>query len=369
MSGPTFFRRRNRVTVVIGLLAVVLASCSSPTALPENANQTAAASSPPSSAPSPSPSPSAPPPPPTAEPSSPSSTSAVAPTPAAAAAQQRSPVTSIWQPGPGEVQPEIKQAAAAFIETAGTWTNGAGAVASLSAVGTPAAVARTASALEAPGALASTVHVVYPQYGGIAPDRAAVMVLFDQTLQNSAGSMTSREQLLDVRLVRQGAGGWTVERVNPLTSLGPAQGLSATARAVLASPRLQLPAPARADVSSGRMDDRLLRVMLDLSSSYVLTVDVLHTGHIQTVYPTERVSNHAVGRAVDIRAIDGSPVVDPATSRELLTQVMVRAAELGATEVGGPFDLNGPKPGYFSDAVHQDHLHLGITPGKPPASR
>jgi hypothetical protein len=61
--------------------------------------------------------------------------------------------------------------------------------------------------------------------------------------------------------------------------------------------------------------------------------------------------------------------VDPAISRILLTQVMVRAGELGATEVGGPFDLNGERSGFFTDIVHQDHLHIGITPGKPQATR
>ncbi|WML63008.1 MULTISPECIES: hypothetical protein [Rhodococcus] len=39
--------------------------------------------------------------------------------------------------------------------------------------------------------------------------------------------------------------------------------------------------------------------------------------HIQTVYPTERLSNHAVGRAVDIREIAGRPVPGPATIGDL----------------------------------------------------
>lgn len=279
------------------------------------------------------------------------------------------PATTPWRAGSGEPQPEVKQTTSEFIETAGTWVDSAGASATLQAAGISPEVAVTAAPLEAPGAVASIVEVVYPQYGGLTADRAAVMILFEQNLQMSDGSRTTRQMALDVRLVRQPSAGWAVERINPLTSLGPAVPLSGTARAVLAEPRLRLSAPARLDVSSGRLDDRLLRVLLGLADEHVLDVQLAHTGHIQTVFPTDRLSNHAVGRAVDIRAVDGSLVVDPATSRDLLTQVMVRAGELGATEVGAPFDLNGERAGFFTDIVHQDHLHIGITPGKPQATR
>jgi len=279
------------------------------------------------------------------------------------------PPTSVWRPGPGEPQPAIKQAASAFIETAGTWTGAAGPVTTLRAEGVAPDVAATATALEAPDAVASTVRVIYPQYGGVTADRAAVMILFDQNLEMADGRTTSRQMALDVRLARRPAGAWYVEEIKPLTSLGPDVPLTETARAVLAEPRLELSAPARLDVSSGRMDERLLKVLLGLAEDRVLTVQVMHIGHIQTVYPTERKSNHAVGRAVDIRAVDGRPVVDPATSREMLTEVAVRAGQLGATEVGAPFDLNGDRKGFFTDIVHQDHLHIGITPGKPPATR
>lgn len=278
------------------------------------------------------------------------------------------PPTTVWQPGPGEPQPEIKQAATAFIETAGTWFDAAGPAATLRAEGVAPEVAATATALEAPDAVASTVRVIYPQYGGVTADRAAVMILLDQNLATPDGRTTTRQLALDVRVVRSG-GGWQAEGIQPLTSLGPGRPLSQAAQEVLAEPRLELPAPARQDVSTGRMDDRLLRVLLGLAEDWVLTVQVMHTGHIQTVYPTTRLSNHAVGRAVDIRAVDGQGVVDPVTSRAMLAEVALRAGELGATEVGAPFDLNGDRRGFFTDIVHQDHLHIGITPGKPPATR
>ncbi|MFP5372211.1 MAG: hypothetical protein ACLGI3_15895 [Actinomycetes bacterium] len=279
------------------------------------------------------------------------------------------PPTTVWQPGPGEPQPEIKQTASAFIETAGTWTGGAGPMATLRSRGVAADVAATATALQATDAVASTVRVIYPQYGGVTAERAAVMILFEQNLEMADGATTTRQMALDVRLARRPPEGWQLEGIQPLTSLGPSVPLTKIAKEVLAEPRLELSAPARLDVSSGRMDDRLLRVLLGLAEDWVLTVQVMHTGHVQTVYPTERVSNHAVGRAVDIRAINGQPVADPATSRQMLTEVALRAGQLGATEVGAPFDLNGDRKGFFTDLVHQDHLHIGITPGKPPATR
>lgn len=278
------------------------------------------------------------------------------------------PPTSRWVPGPGEVSPEIKLAAARFVEVGGTWVDGAGATASLVAAGVTTTVAHTASELEAPDAPSSTLQVRYPQYGGLGPDRAAVMTLLDQHLLQPDGSTLTRELALDVRLVRTPGGVWTVEGITPLTSLGSDWNLSAEAEAVLSDPRIELSEPARIDVATGRVDDRLLSVLLGVAAQHVIAIQVIHTGHIQTVYPTERKSNHAVGRAADIRTVDGRAVVDPTTPVELLTAVMVLAAQLGATEVGGPFDLNGERDGFFTDDVHQDHLHLGVSENKPPAS-
>ena len=93
----------------------------------------------------------------------------------------------------------------------------------------------------------------------------------------------------------------------------------------------------------------------------------MHTGHIQTVFPTSKVSNHAVGRAADVREINGVRIVDYSVTSPVLTEFMRRASELGATEVGGPIDLNGDRAGFFSDDVHRDHIHLGVTPGDLPA--
>lgn len=78
-------------------------------------------------------------------------------------------------------------------------------------------VAATAALLQPDEALASTLRVVYPQYAGIGPESAAVIVLFDQLLQRptlAQPAETTRQMALDIRLKRDIAAGaaWTVER-------------------------------------------------------------------------------------------------------------------------------------------------------------
>lgn len=277
---------------------------------------------------------------------------------------QFSPQTSGWKAGPGEVLPEVKQTATAFIESAGTWRTARGARASLNGSGAAPQTPPTASILEVPGAESSSVQVVYPQYGGITTDTAAVIVLFDQQLRGPGG-ITNRQLALDVRLLRRATGMWEVDRINPLTSLGSSVPLSAAATEVLTDHRIRLSSPAQTDVNTGRVDEQILQILLGLAEDYELGIQVIHTGHIQTVFPTSRVSNHAVGRAVDIREIDGKKVIDPTMSPSVLECFMQRASELGATEVGGPFDLNAERKGFFTDDVHRDHIHIGVTPGDP----
>lgn len=241
--------------------------------------------------------------------------------------------SSRWRPGPGEVSPKIKQSAAAFLETAGNWTGGGTAVDNLLRAGASPRAAATATILQPVAAGTGALTVIYPQYGGLTADNAAVIALVSQRFDTPSGEQ-SRELVVDTRLTRQAGDVWTVEQLRPLTSLGTPVALSDTAEAVLAEPRIMLPGPSRSDVGTGRMSDPLLRVLLELSQEFTLTVQVMHTGHIQTVFPTDRLSNHAVGRAVDIREIDGQAVVDIGPFDDRQVRLMRRAAELGATEVG-----------------------------------
>ncbi|MFD7834155.1 hypothetical protein [Streptomyces sp. NPDC059761] len=46
-----------------------------------------------------------------------------------------------------------------------------------------------------------------------------------------------------------------------------------------------------------------------------MSVSVVRSGHPLNVFGTGRPSDHPVGRAFDVWAVDGHPVVDPATPR------------------------------------------------------
>ena len=68
----------------------------------------------------------------------------------------------------------------------------------------------------------------------------------------------------------------------------------------------------------------------------------------------------ARGRAFDTWRIDGHAVVDPATSKRLITGYMHAVAEADSYNVGGPYLLAGAGNQYFSDATHHDHVHAGF---------
>lgn len=275
-----------------------------------------------------------------------------------------------WQAGPGEVQPEIKLAATRFVELVGTWGLGEGdlegAQARLGAEGIDPALAERSSDLRDDLAVAASVTVGYPQYGGLTPTAASVMITTTQDLLLSSGDRTSRQSTADVRLGRAGPESpWTVTALSPDRGAPSSGQVSAAGQQVLDNPNLRLPAAAVRDVEQGRVDDGLLAILDGLSRDHVLDVQVFETGHPTNVFATGRPSRHSVGRAFDVWRIDDRPVADPSTPPELIEAVMRQASALGATEVGGPVDLDGGGTSFFSDQVHQDHLHVGLGPGRP----
>lgn len=280
------------------------------------------------------------------------------------------PALSPWTPGPGEVRPEIKVVAARLVEVAGTWDSGGSgneaAEARLAAAGfDPALMAQLSRLIRTDGERAS-VNILYPQYGGLEVASASVMVALDQALALPDGTSSQRGMTLDVRLVSTSSG-WVVTTVDPdQLPTGPGAP-SALGERVLSEPRVVLPADALADVEAGVVHDSVLAVLEGLAQDHIIDVSTFSTGHPVNVFGTDRQSNHSRGRAVDIWRIDGELVVDPSTSRDLLADVMTKAGQFGATEIGGPFDLNGDRSRYFTDDLHKDHLHIGVTEGRSPA--
>lgn len=272
-----------------------------------------------------------------------------------------------WRPGPSEVEPAAKVAAVRLIEALGTWPTGQGgqsnAAARAAALGIPA---RLASALATqagpliPTADAAVVRVIDAQYGGILSDSASVLVVCTQTTRTGA-AVQDGGSTVDVRLSRTSSG-WGVTSLHPANP-GPPAALGASARAVLAQSRIELPPASAADIRSGQVHESVLGAMLRLAGDYRVSVSVVRTGHPLDVFGTNRPSDHPLGRAFDVWRIDGHPVVDPATSRGLITAFMRAAAAAGSYNVGGPVQLSGGATAnqYFSDATHHDHVHIGFT--------
>jgi hypothetical protein len=277
------------------------------------------------------------------------------------------PAAAPWLPGPGEIQPAAKLAAVRLVEAFGTWRAGQGgprqAAARARALGIPAAPAAGLAAETGsltPSADEAVVRVIDAQYGGILPTTASVLVVCAQTTR-TGGVVHSGGTTVDVRLSRTSAG-WGVTALHPAHP-GPAAPLVASARAVLANARIQLPPASAADIRSGAVHDSVLRAMTRLAGTYRMSVSVVRSGHPLDVFGTSRPSDHPLGRAFDVWRIDGHPVVDPATSRSLITGFMRAAAAAGSYNVGGPVQLSGGATAnqFFSDDTHHDHVHSGFT--------
>lgn len=247
------------------------------------------------------------------------------PSPAATEAVGRLPPVTVWRPSPGDLEPACKLAAVRAIEHAGNSAH-------------------------------RRIHVIVAQYGGLLSDSASVLVATrSSTLVGDVVRAGGRTY--DVRLTLHG-GRWRVDAVNPSRPGGPGS-LSGTARQVLSSARIDLPPAARRDLESGQVHEAPLRALLGLSKDFRVGVSVVRSGHPLYVFGTSRLSDHPQGRAFDTWQIDGRAVVDPRTSRQLVTEYMHAVAGLGAYNVGGPY-LLGPAPQWFSDATHHDHVHAGF---------
>ena len=114
----------------------------------------------------------------------------------------------------------------------------------------------------------------------------------------------------------------------------------------------------------------MIGVLTKLSQEHKITVSCMCSDHSKFTAGGS-VSNHFFGRGVDIAAIDGE-IVGPgsAIAREVASELSSLDPNIRPNEIGSPWAISGP--GYFTDAAHQNHLHLGfkqeISPDwKPPA--
>lgn len=213
-----------------------------------------------------------------------------------------------------------------------------------------------------PGAT-SRGRIVYPQLGGLTDNRTSVMVVVEHTVILSEGTQ-SFTRTFDIRLVMRG-GAWAFESLESAggTVIDPPATLSAQALAVLNDPRIELPDSARWDIYKGEISDKLLAMMSRLAEITSYGVITLAEGHPTNVFGTDRLSDHMRGLAVDIYRIGDRLVIDDRAAgsatqeatRWLLDQSEVR-------QVGSPWRFETMPGRSFTDAVHQDHLHLAVHP-------
>lgn len=290
------------------------------------------------------------------------------------------PPSARWVPLPQEPLAAPKQTAADFVQALTTRPLGAGpddvlAVAAGAAGPGFDVAAALAEAAPLYAEAVTSGEIVYPQFGGLVPDgggarSACIMVVVRQQLLAPGGAVAEVVRTCDIR-VRLRDGVWQVER---LASIGgepvdrPA-GLDPATAAVLDDPRITLPDSARWDVHAGRVAPDVLAVLAAAAGRAALSVAVLRSGHPVNVFGTDRPSAHTAGRAVDVWAVGGTPVVAQAATGSPARAVLDGAfADPRVTQTGSPggTDLDGRGRRSFINVVHADHLHLA-TGGSPPA--
>jgi hypothetical protein len=129
---------------------------------------------------------------------------------------------------------------------------------------------------------------------------------------------------------------------------------------VLSNPRIELSSLAAGDVAAGRIDPRVLEVLLVLAGRFDLgSVGPLISGHSYFIAGTTTPSNHSFGRAVDISVVDGQAVsiYNPA-AREALELILSLRPPLVPDELGGPWLLYRAGVRTFTQD-HHDHIHIG----------
>jgi hypothetical protein len=125
-----------------------------------------------------------------------------------------------------------------------------------------------------------------------------------------------------------------------------------------------------ADIKAGRIDPRVVAVLTKLSQEHEIRVSCMCSDHSKFTSGGS-VSNHFYGRGLDIAAVDGEIVNSGSVlAREIAMELQDLDPAYRPNEIGTPWPISGP--GYFTDAGHQDHLHVGFKQAiasdwKPPA--
>jgi hypothetical protein len=131
---------------------------------------------------------------------------------------------------------------------------------------------------------------------------------------------------------------------------------------VLADPRLHIYAGGRDDVASGKVDVRILALLEYLAQADgSVDVSCLISGHSRYVHGRPGVvSAHVYGRAVDLSAVGGVPILghqEPGgVTEQTILQILALPDSVLPAQVISLLALGGPS---FALPDHYNHIHVG----------
>ncbi|MGI8659523.1 MAG: hypothetical protein ACR2LH_00555, partial [Thermoleophilaceae bacterium] len=134
-------------------------------------------------------------------------------------------------------------------------------------------------------------------------------------------------------------------------------------RRVLSDERIEIYEGGRADIQSGQIDRRVLATMAYLAESGMRpTVTSLKSGH-GFLTASGNVSDHSSGNALDIAAINGTPILghqEPGgVTEQAVRRIMLLQGTVAPDQIISLLDIGGAT---FSMDDHADHIHVGFSP-------
>ena len=137
---------------------------------------------------------------------------------------------------------------------------------------------------------------------------------------------------------------------------------SGALRDVLNDPRITLTPIQQSDLRSGAIDPRLIATLAWIGRHHSIVVTALKSDHSRYTVDSA-VSNHAVGRAMDIGAVDGETCrgTHSGACADLVRELAAVRGPLRSTELIYCWDPDGhADPRGFARADHCDHAHWGM---------
>jgi len=260
-----------------------------------------------------------------------------------------------------ETHPNAKRLASEIVLALTTYAVGEGPEAIAARL--PPEAAGIAATFYVPGA-SSTGRIIYPQLGGIQTDAASVMVVVEQLMGTDDG-VRIEWRTLDVRLARNG-GAWHFaglasaggDRLDPPAALLP------EALAVLNDPRIEMSDSSRWDIYSGLVSPNLLRFMTRIADQWGdFGIVTFSTGHPWEVFGTSRQSDHSRGLAMDLYRLGDDLVIDQhARGSRVYEFAQWVYAQPELRQIGSPWRFGEGGGRSFTDALHQDHVHIAVAP-------